>query len=581
MRALTIFLIMLSLFPSTVSRQPPSESVDSTPANWQIYQQPQLGYTFAYPPDAHITVSQDRSSAYPLIRVAFSLADAFSYQGTVVVVLPKQPTQEDLLLSAGLSSQAQQQMFQINGATWLHVQDGDEVAWLLPTAEVTYMLAAVHDPILAPDERTLRLTQQIAESFTAPLQSPPAVAWQPFFKEDAAPALQTTDSSFLYPVGQRDGDVYAPHYILSDTGTLIEDTRYAIKNPALDPHMTCFGLIWTQIYHAGEDLYRANGTSTYGSAVTAVADGVVYDYNPRWYYPGAGVVIQHTDPATGSPVYAVFMHIENIQVVTGQAVKRGQLIGTIMYQTQAGLDDSHLHFEMRLFPDATKIYGNIPSCNLSDAPGRGYTYPALPDNFPSYESGYRDPELYFKKAVVLTPRTFFPQIAKPADCGVLFLPNGDFESGSSDWISSRADLIALQDAAGLPAQPYQGKRLAWFLGQDGRSDTLWQPITVLPGMSGNLQITYWVYVTSQETNNDADYLKLRLRDSAGNLIRQLDRVDSYRTPRDQWVQRTVLAGDLSAYIQQSIRLSFESDSNTANMTNILLDAVTLTAVCGN
>ena len=66
-----------------------------------------------------------------------------------------------------------------------------------------------------------------------------------------------------------------------------------------------------------------------------------------------------------------------------------------MYQVYDGLYpqyhpegyDSHLHFEIRYFEDGTHIYE--PQCS-GYPPGRGYTYPDHPDDFP-VTGGYTDP----------------------------------------------------------------------------------------------------------------------------------------------------------------------------------------------
>jgi hypothetical protein len=49
-------------------------------------------------------------------------------------------------------------------------------------------------------------------------------------------------------------------------------------------------------------------------------------------------------------------------------------------------DDSPLHFELRRFYSARDIYHAHPACN-GLIPGRGYTYPELPDDFPAPGAG--------------------------------------------------------------------------------------------------------------------------------------------------------------------------------------------------
>jgi murein DD-endopeptidase MepM/ murein hydrolase activator NlpD len=198
------------------------------------------------------------------------------------------------------------------------------------------------------------------------------------------------------PLGAHDGQTYAPHHV-EDGGQLIEDTNYGAQNPDLQGN-TCFGVAWEKLYHSGQDLYRTDG-STAGAEISAVADGTVVYANPRLNYPGLVVIIEHALPA-GEKLYSVYAHIDDnsLAVEAGQQVRRGQRLGTVMYQAYSGRfpqrhpdgDDSHLHFELRRFPDGRAIYRDYPACNGLVA-GRGYTYPQKPDDFPLTGAGYVDP----------------------------------------------------------------------------------------------------------------------------------------------------------------------------------------------
>jgi murein DD-endopeptidase MepM/ murein hydrolase activator NlpD len=209
---------------------------------------------------------------------------------------------------------------------------------------------------------------------------------------------------FSPPLGFGDKVEYAPRELRA-SGKLIEDTRYGVKNPDLHG-ATCFGVPWPELYHAGQDLYRADGKSTAGAAITAVADGDVVHANPDLNYPGLVVIIRHTlDPASGAAgvIYSVYAHLDDnsLEVAQGQQVKRGDLLGEVMYQAYTGRfpehhpdgDDSHLHFELRRFYNARNLYTQYPACNGLVA-GRGYTYPSRPEVFPTKEQGYLDPEEY-------------------------------------------------------------------------------------------------------------------------------------------------------------------------------------------
>lgn len=202
---------------------------------------------------------------------------------------------------------------------------------------------------------------------------------------------------FAPPLGFADGAVYGPRELRAG-GKLIEDTRFGVRNPDL-PGSTCFGVAWTELYHAGQDLYRTDGKSTAGAGVTAVADGEVVYANPDLNYPGLVVILRH-DLGENDAVYSVYAHLDDnsLEVTEGQKVKQGERLAEVMYQAYTGRypehhpggDDSHLHFELRRFFNARSIYRDHPACNGLVA-GRGYTYPMEPHLFPTEAQGYLNP----------------------------------------------------------------------------------------------------------------------------------------------------------------------------------------------
>jgi murein DD-endopeptidase MepM/ murein hydrolase activator NlpD len=206
----------------------------------------------------------------------------------------------------------------------------------------------------------------------------------------------TAEPQFGPPLGVRDGVEYAPR-VMKDGDTLIENTNYDVQNPDLKG-ITCFGVGWELLWHAGQDLYRTDGKSTAGAEVTAIADGVVAYADPNINYPGLVVIVEHS--AVGDKLYSVYAHLDDnsLEVSKGDAVKRGQELGTVMKQRYTGRypehhpseDDSHLHLEVRRFFNARYIYPDAPDCN-GLVVGRGYTYPARPGDFPAQGKGHVDP----------------------------------------------------------------------------------------------------------------------------------------------------------------------------------------------
>lgn len=236
-------------------------------------------------------------------------------------------------------------------------------------------------------------------------------------------------SIFSPPLGYRDNYTYgAPYY-----------ADYGIKNAFLQGG-SCFGVPWNQIYHAGEDWFRIseNGANIPipGAEVTAVADGTVI-WAQGINYPGRVVIISHTDSSLPQTTYSVYSHLaEPLEIQTGDAVLRGQRLGIVLNQS----DNSHLHWEIRYFADGNNIYPNYPACNGASAPGRGYTYPEHPDNFPSSAAGYTDPFTF----VTNRAGVFLPHLMRFEDT---YEPNDSFNTAASinagvwyeSFISSTSD----------------------------------------------------------------------------------------------------------------------------------------------
>jgi murein DD-endopeptidase MepM/ murein hydrolase activator NlpD len=233
------------------------------------------------------------------------------------------------------------------------------------------------------------------------LLSTPGIAAQSADGAEAESSELPIAEEFSPPLGFRDGVSYGPLVTRVD-GKLVQNTTYGVKNPELQK-ITCFGIQWNEIYHAGVDLYRMDAQTTQGAEVTAVADGQVVYANPLTNYPGLVIIVEHRLPPDDGPerIYSVYSHIDDtsLAVVEGQMVSRGDRLGAVLRMrytgrypqyNPSGEDDSHLHFEMRYFLDGSAIYEDYAACN-GIAPGRGYTYPLHPDLFPGEGYGYTDP----------------------------------------------------------------------------------------------------------------------------------------------------------------------------------------------
>jgi hypothetical protein len=109
-------------------------------------------------------------------------------------------------------------------------------------------------------------------------------------------------------------------------------------------------------------------------------------------------------------------------------------------------------------------------------------------------------------------------------------------------------------------------------GYDDADDVLRQYIYI-PSDALSANVTYRWYMRTKETHpsNQYDFLRVRLRDLSDNLVATLDTVSNQST-RDTWQTATF---DLLPYAGQSLRLSFEADTDFSNPTSFFVDDVSL------
>jgi len=136
------------------------------------------------------------------------------------------------------------------------------------------------------------------------------------------------------------------------------------------------------------------------------------------------------------------------------------------------------------------------------------------------------------------------------------------------WTVSSVDAYSLADGTWF-ANGHYGAYLGGF---DYADDVLRQYIYV-PGDALSANLTYEWYMRTEETHpsNRYDFLYIRLRDTSGNLVATLDTL-SNQSLRDTWQPATF---DLLSYAGQSLRLSFEVDTDVSNATSFFVDDVNL------
>jgi subtilisin family serine protease len=141
--------------------------------------------------------------------------------------------------------------------------------------------------------------------------------------------------------------------------------------------------------------------------------------------------------------------------------------------------------------------------------------------------------------------------------------NGGFESGTAPWVQSSSGGYQLVTTT----RPHAGSYSAWLGGYNNGNDTIYQTITV----PTNGVLTYWWYMTTQETTHPWDYLRVQLRNTSGAVIATL-RTWNDGSGANTWRQDTI---SLAAFAGQTVRLTFNTTTDSSLTTSFFVDDVSV------
>ncbi len=217
------------------------------------------------------------------------------------------------------------------------------------------------------------------------------------------PERPAVADAFDFPLDPQRFGPYVPHV----SGALPVDTRFGAQNPGVGKAGKCFESLggervpFDRLYHAGEDWFaldgagQVQGRGAAGEPVRAIANGVV-SWIQALGVEGYVVIVEHHLPED-ERLWSVYWHVAALQVATGEAVARGEVLGQVH---DRGLN-SHLHWEIRTFADASELFppesaGGRGSCNGYVA-GVGYTWDDAPDSARPEAWGYLDPVIFVRE----------------------------------------------------------------------------------------------------------------------------------------------------------------------------------------
>jgi hypothetical protein len=125
-------------------------------------------------------------------------------------------------------------------------------------------------------------------------------------------------------------------------------------------------------------------------------------------------------------------------------------------------------------------------------------------------------------------------------------------------------------------EQHSGARSVWLGGYNNADDQVYQEVTIpdhaLPGEeTTQALLSYWWGVLTNDPSPATDYLYVRVRNTAGELLETLETL-SNASITGRWQQSE---HDLSAYKGQTIRITFEAITDASQATSFFVDDVTL------
>ncbi|MGH2522574.1 MAG: M23 family metallopeptidase, partial [Anaerolineales bacterium] len=184
-----------------------------------------------------------------------------------------------------------------------------------PTPLPSATVAATATPSLTPTSEA-----------TATPELPP-VPTLPLVNFLLPPAAFGGDAHFYFgrPIGEGGSPFIASSYRYGSTGSHRFETHHGVEFPNV-AGAPLVAVAPGVVYHAGNDLAQ--------------------QFGPQTDFYGNMVVLQLSEPWFGRTVYVLYGHMDQVIAQTGQAVNRGDLLGTVG-STGVALGE-HLHFEARL-----------------------------------------------------------------------------------------------------------------------------------------------------------------------------------------------------------------------------------------
>jgi hypothetical protein len=146
------------------------------------------------------------------------------------------------------------------------------------------------------------------------------------------------------------------------------------------------------------------------------------------------------------------------------------------------------------------------------------------------------------------------------------ISNGGFENGTSPWVASSSGGYTIVDGT----KPHTGADSAYLCGYNNCSDSIYQQVTI-PSSITTATLTYYWYMSTQETTHPFDYLYVRIRSTSGSTLTTLQTL-SDGSSANSWTQASF---SVSNYKGQTVQVAFVATNGAKNPTNFYVDDVVL------
>lgn len=159
---------------------------------------------------------------------------------------------------------------------------------------------------------------------------------------------------------------------------------------------------------------------------------------------------------------------------------------------------------------------------------------------------------------------------------VELIQDGGFEAGLISppiWRTSSNVSSDILDDLPNPG-PHSGTWKAWMGGDNLVQESLWQAITVPPGVAG-LELSYWWRVDTLETSHPFDTLVAQIWDAGSSPLQTLETLtDGDASPA--WQQSTFT---VTGYAGQTIQVAFVAQTDDTRPTSFFVDDVSVYKTC--